>query len=790
MAAKKARASSTDGSAQPRAWKADHDTLESARDAGMRLSSLAELERVFGDRRFVHDFLAAAPPLSIVMCEVLAEAGGLLAHESLVERARARTGASEEDAERAHHHLVAHTPLVVPLRDERFDEALDALIAPAAPHVAALAAGVSLPGEPPADAVISRPGRDLLALAALTGHRTLKLTRHVDPNRTSLKRFVKGLGLDGEVVAGAIVRAQRLRLVGDQDGQYRPIGRALRAAARGELSASTSGHAELSRWLPDDGWVPFDAVVRAMERVTVDAAPALRQPYALMYRHRPPEISPTVGFDVAEHGGARWVRRSLCDGRGDGHVTPSFEVILGPLADPRVVADVALGCELTRGDRVLTLRITEASVRAGVAAGLDADALVAALAAVGPHGLPDNVERMVRDWASAVKVGRIARGRVLFLPDGTDLGDLERWVLARPVPGAVELDPTVGRDAIARALAARGLARTDVRPIGEHDYEPFEVLEEAAPRALSVPPCPLDLRPAPDEQLRELVMAARAKAFAVAPCTLDDDDEIDEIDAPAVAEATFAELRAIATRSGDPLAQQCAEHLQTLFTAARPHLERFAGRLPKHARADVEQALAVPLVLAPYLVLAPKWQRKAESKSRSLSQLIERSVRSSGILSRVSTVGVVVLTTLEPLMEAVALERDGDEELDAELERALAGPPEPDERDDAPGEVPFAPSAHAMPSMSPSAMRASCLRAYAEKRLVALKLGAGDDAEVRVARIDGVQRRGESLALMTVDATTDEARVVHLAELASVALLHEVTLVPAGAPAGRRSKRR
>jgi hypothetical protein len=71
--------------------------------------------------------------------------------------------------------------------------------------------------------------------------------------------------------------------------------------------------------------------------------------------------------------GETWVRRaaSPADPSGDGHVTPSFEVLLGPGASLDIVAAIGLGRELMGLDRVLTFRITPESVAAGLGCGLD-----------------------------------------------------------------------------------------------------------------------------------------------------------------------------------------------------------------------------------------------------------------------------------------------------------------------------------------------------------------------------------------------------------------------------------
>lgn len=104
-------------------------------------------------------------------------------------------------------------------------------------------------------------------------------------------------------------------------------------------------------------------------------------------------------------------------------VQPNFDVVLlgtssGP--EPAALAELLLVAEPASGgagDPARTLKITRASVRAAVAAGLDADSILALLARFSKTGVPGNVAHAVRDWASAVRRASLTLGPVLALPD-------------------------------------------------------------------------------------------------------------------------------------------------------------------------------------------------------------------------------------------------------------------------------------------------------------------------------------------------------------------------------------
>lgn len=123
---------------------------------------------------------------------------------------------------------------------------------------------------------------------------------------------------------------------------------------------------------------------------------------------------------------------------------PNFDVVvLGP--DPGLVAELLLVAEPAggaAGDPARTFQLTRASVRAAVAAGLSAEAIVALLARVSRTGVPENVARSVRDWAGQVRRASLASGAVLVLPDQETLERVQAALgaSARPLGHAVAVE--------------------------------------------------------------------------------------------------------------------------------------------------------------------------------------------------------------------------------------------------------------------------------------------------------------------------------------------------------------
>ncbi len=755
-----------------------------------------------GDRRRIEDLLRRLPVLEIVLLEILAELGGRARMEILFDVARARTGCDAKACAAALDDLDRHcltVPLVTrPSRGEGMKIA--ALLAPAAEHVAALVQGVSLPaGEPPPDA---RPAaaaaahrRDVIVAAGLTAHRPLRYNLDGSPNAGQLARFAKGLAGPDFAIEPLLSEARVHGLLGAIGDNYAPIASALLRFAAAEED-------DIAAWLPAAGWTPVEAVVRACVREQIDdedGLPVIGAPasYQLLSNVAGRRVKGASGVEIFENEGRAWIRRrSAGQGGGDGHVTPSFDVMLGPGADLEIVATIALGCELTRLDRVLTFHITPASVAAAIASGLPAASLVAALERVGRHPIPSNVRAMVDDWIAQRRAASLSRAWLVRVPepvaDALAKGDLAERVLDRPTPGVLAIDPSVRRGEIAKALAKHRVSLGP--PIAldeaaaqrdEERYGPegpwrsrYAGAREPAAKPPARPP-PLPIRFEGDPALAERVAAARAAGFPItpraplpAPAPRPPAAPVAK-PAPAPAAGGTAPLpapaepsperasRAVEAMLGEARAAGLTSEivgalvsLGTMYVEELPELDRWAARLPPERRASLGDALDSPLALADFLVLAPKARQTVLGKASDLERLLRESARSRD-LRRVSPRGAAAIPLVARAAGILA------------ARRAAGGPPS--ESGGAPAREPPAPPPAGFARQSAEEVLAALRDACAIKAPVRLFVRSGDGVAIHDVTATAIQPRGASSALLAIDPETDQGRVFHVPDVLAVA---------------------
>jgi Helicase conserved C-terminal domain len=505
--------------------------------AGDIVSASAAVRAHLDDRDRIKETLRRLPALDLVLLEILAEAGGRLRTETLFHVAHARTGLDAKVAGSALQLLDARFLTVALVSKPDRGSPIAALLAPAAEHVAALVRGVSLPpGDPPPDARPTQAPsyrRDVLAVAGLTAHRALRYNHDRSPNGSQLPRFGKGLAAPDVRIDALLAEARHLRLLGAIGDAYAPIADAL-------LRSSADVDEELAAWLPvaGAGWTPVEAVERAAIRSLMEHEYPTIMPTAddhrMLSKQAALRVKGACGVEIVEAGSHAWIRRRPAGKRGgDGHVTPSFDVMLGPGADLEIVATISLGCELTRLDRVLTFRITPASVAAGLSSGLPAAALVAALDRVGRHPLPSNVRAMVDDWIAHHRTANITRAWLVRVPEEVASllakSPLAKSILDRPAPGVLAIDPSVRRSDLVKILAKHRVSlgppisldeavmqRDEERYAPESSWWEKHALVEEKPKAL-VRPLLLPLLFEGDPVLAEKVAATRAAGFPAPP---------------------------------------------------------------------------------------------------------------------------------------------------------------------------------------------------------------------------------------------------------------------------------
>jgi len=762
-------------------------------------------------------WLDALPPLALIAFELLVEAGGGVKVEELARVLARRFGSSEKQG-RAACNVLFKQQLVVPLgRDPKaVDPDAMSVFQGTLPLLEARVRGLSLPERPPelvaesehetSDAGLCR----MLAVAGLMAHRTLGFTQSGAPHRGTLKRFTKGLGISQDEAFEFAERARRRGLLGAYRKRLLPRARAMLVAA-----CEGPTYPELSGWLEPGTWVSEQALVRAVMKACIGASPAARPDGASanvilgidgLDDRSQAIVELLEGLERRTLDGEVWLRRSPAqpdERSGDGHVTPGFEVMLGPAAHPEIVATIALGCELQRIDRVLTFRITPESVKQGRAAGLREGELGAALAVVGRNPVPESVAQLVGEWEQASRVAPVARGWFLFagpeLAPLLEKGELATYLLGSPMEGVLELAPTTPHDALEAALAEHRLTpalrypleqairqresgrlesprldgprgprsydrqdedetwviHPDDEEIGEFD-EFGEDDEDRRETSIFTeflagiePPWPLE--PDGSPALRERVACARAKGFA--------GDAAAELLLPAGLEgapdATPAEIVArVAVMD---------RAIGGLEAAASRELDRFARRLRGPDRAALEEARDARLPLIPFLVLKPKWRRRIVQTADDLDQLLEITEEVFD-LRRVTPAGREVIEILEdPLTQAtLRAAMEGADEFDQDEDSSVPSAAS------APRDAGRLPRADAFPDLARFDLMARLSGVVQSRRPVYLLCEAGGRISVRHVRPDRIEIQGSRQVLLCRDCETWEDRALPVQEIRSL----------------------
>lgn len=430
------------------------------RDAATRR---AELTKLHADEGWVRETLRQLPEAALVVLSIVAGHGGSIRVDLLADVARANYGMTVEEVHAGVGAAIAHVLLV--LIESRWGEHVLCMISPAAALIAAqvedldlaeLPRGELVPGEEPG-------GRALLAACMALRHVDVKLTQVGRPHRGGIKRLAKAIGVTDELLEEMVITAMAFGLLAIDEGQelLRPDVERLMHAAEGRYPGCAVAEA-LSAAL-ERGPVSSEELLRSLVR----SPPSFAAPVsASSFAHLP-------GFRVGTVGGVEAVGRDPIGDRAAGHVTPSFEVFLPP--ESRFTDIVRIGgcSELVRIDRMMVWRLTKASVRRSVSAGVGASEILAALAAASRTAVPQNVEAAIRDWEGGVATAALGRGRVIAVDPA--VADRMRAVLAdldprELVPGVFVVDERTPPDTIhARLRRADIASRAELTPV---DREP------------------------------------------------------------------------------------------------------------------------------------------------------------------------------------------------------------------------------------------------------------------------------------------------------------------------------
>ncbi|MBN1772048.1 MAG: helicase-associated domain-containing protein [Deltaproteobacteria bacterium] len=316
----------------------------------------------------------------------------------------------------------------------------------------------------------------------------------------------------------------------------RRAGIRLSLAARSLFEDGRRALAVLSR-TPGEGWVYADDLVARMspsvravdpagwwrpgDRCDAEEA-ARRSDATLRSLRRLPEVERGETEDGREvlrvPPALRGREKPAVAGRA--YVQPNFEVLLPPETDVARALGIASIAEVRRIEDVATLVLTPAAVRRARDNGLGREEILAALEAVAPGAVPQNVAATVADWAGGPKAARLIDGAVLYCPDPAGAAK------ARTSPEVAGLlGPEVGpgiwaidRFQLNRLAAALGTAGIEhvARPIRLQSADPYGTPRRPL-RELASDFVVERENPEPDAELRRAVEGTRSTEPPPAP---------------------------------------------------------------------------------------------------------------------------------------------------------------------------------------------------------------------------------------------------------------------------------
>ncbi len=444
------------------------------------------------DPEFVRARVRELPVSCLVVLALCMERGGQVASDE-VTGLLSGWGGPPELWRAAYAHLVGVGLGWAPLHDSRVFAAFREPLWSVRDLLAGL---LDADARPPRAARGRSPGRDLAATVGLLVHRPLRITQQGTVDRAKLRTFVKGNGLDPELVERRIVLARYFGLVrfGDQ-----------RLDVDLEVACeflSREGHVALLTLFHGFGvgWVSE----REM-RTPLGARTLL-----------------LTATETIEHEGTLYGRPpTLKRPGGDGHVTPSFEVLLGPEADAALTLVVGMVADLKHADHLLTYKLTPDSLARGLAAGVPVSTVRAELERVSARPLPDTVRSLLDDAER-----RTARARTVIAIEASPsvldslAATLGAVVFGRPSRDCLLVDARSTAVLLAAqatttgvVLDTRGLQTT--RSSGDADVLPpwQEEMREHTATARTMASMPLHPRQ-PDAKLRARFEQAVERRFA------------------------------------------------------------------------------------------------------------------------------------------------------------------------------------------------------------------------------------------------------------------------------------
>ena len=582
--------------------------------------------------------LNAASPACLVLIEALLESGGQMLRPALRTLLSVRFDWSEPQFDAAFAEGAGRDLFLSAALTRHYGVELECVfvLEGMSQTLASAVMGITLPRAPTSPIANVLPARatstllrDRLARAAATLHFTVKASRGgTDVNRSTIRKLAAATCMPEKSLHQELQEALRTRAVRAVRDLVVPSVPVLRALASRVVTWSASAEeTKLRAWVGTAQWVSEEALARAL---AIDVRPRAHWPlWVSPYEFNlvgGPEFAVAADTVAATdflrivHEGETFVHGHLHEEnpRGDGHVTPSLEVMLGPDANLDLTVTIALCAEPVRFDRVLTFKLTQASISSAASVGLESQIILDALKRVGPHPVPRNVISMVEDWSRNARSARIQAAWVIELSssEAADIASraLGKNVIARPTATLLIIDKSLSSPE--SVLAKLGIRIKDTGDASDFNALPAS-LDIAASHVLSV---------SPQAALRDKVARARKEGFASGAAVLPEPDDLE--DDPPIRPWLVLFERAKASRnpSMGTFLEVAAQRIQKTETALSDWVMKRPANERMRAMRLMERA---PLSLLAIACLPTKERTKQLRAHTSLADLILASNRTT-----------------------------------------------------------------------------------------------------------------------------------------------------------------
>lgn len=621
--------------------------------------SVDDAPRAIVDRDRVAGALEKASVPCLLLLETLIGAGGQLSKETLFALLLTRFGWDAATSMRALQEAIDTSLLVyagIGRVGSRETAWYAVVLAESAEQIADATWGLSLP-KLPASLETKAPQRraasdtfqrDRIGRLAALAHFGVRANKGgTAANRASLKKLALVVKQSEDALGEEIAEGLRTQVLRTEGDLIVPDREKLESLADGSFVWGDVSEG-LDAWIPSDRWVSQESVVRAcvLARRAPRGTPIWARPWDY-FAHGPIELDHAeaalahcAAHRVVVEGQTFLRRPAPRPSAGDGHVTPSMEVMLGPAATLDVTMKIALMAEPLRFDNVLTFKLTPTSISAAVAQGLDLTQMLETLALVGRHPTPENVRAMIEDWARSARSARIRAVWSIELSSAETADVVARAlgnrVVARPLPTLLLVDHALTAPEV--ALAKLGVKST----LAASRAPASDASRSSRPHpARDKRPSPAWLAKVEAARSEGIRVEARPKTANVSRGAVSVEDDNEHVLDP------FEQLRVRGEASADEALRTFYFLAADLLEAASPELAAWMVELEPSTGAETFTLIDdLPLALLSFAALTAQRRADVLRDHNTLASLAQASDVQIRALTNCSTEGQRVLSAL------------------------------------------------------------------------------------------------------------------------------------------------